>query len=191
MSMLTGIVARKKNSLPSAALALAYFVFFLFTLGNIVVGQQPEAGVKLADDWTSKIFKTTTAFNWEPVAAVFLPGVAFFFSPVNVLVALVLSALVFLNITVALFSYDASKVCRARPGFAGMLGFLPSFFAGFSCCVPTFLIAVGTAVPAFTVFFVEVRPFLIPGSILLMLLGLWWSLMRLSMTPGVKQAFRT
>ena len=47
---------------------------------------------------------------------------------------------------------------------------------GFVCCVPTFIITLGTISVTFTVFFIEIRQYLIPVSLAIMSVNLIWSL---------------
>ncbi|MCH8049283.1 hypothetical protein IH979_01055 [Patescibacteria group bacterium] len=128
------------------------------------------------------MFKTIAPFLWEPVATLEIVGLTLFISPLNYVLDLILSVLVFLNILVAVYSFSLARVCNIRPGFHGILGFFPAFLTGFACCVPTFIIALGAVATGFTVFFIAIRPFLIPVSIAIMTWGYWWSVHRIK--PG-------
>lgn len=160
--------------------AVIYFVFYLWSIGS--VQRLPGAEVwnfLLLDNWAQLMWKTIAPFLWENVAFLEVAGYTIFLSPINLAIALLLSVLVFLNLLVAIYSLSLSRVCNVRPSFHGALGFLPAFLTGFACCVPTFVIAFGALASSFTVFFIQIRPFLIPASILIMIWGYWWSVRRI------------
>lgn len=181
-SKISIILKDKKTKRISLLVAIAYFLFYLYSIGNIAFVEMPESfSFRVIDDWKNKIFKPVAPFLWESIAVFYIyNGLSVFFSIPNFILAAILSFLVFLNIAVAVYSYSVSKVCRFRPGNKALIGFLPSFFTGFACCVPTFLIALGPVLASFTIFFIEVRPFLIPISFILMILSLIWSSKRIS-----------
>jgi len=177
------LILRDKKSKRSGLLAaVIYFLFYLYSIGNITaVIEMPESFTfRVLEDWQDKVFKTIAPFIWEAIAVFYVyKGLVFFFSIPNLIIAFILAFLVFLNIAVAVYSYSLSRVCQLRPGYKGLLGFLPSLFTGFVCCIPTFLIALGPVLASFTIFFIELRQFLIPLSVILMILGLFWSINRI------------
>ncbi len=168
-----------------AAMGTSFFLFYLLSIGNLTGATHQSFSVQVVPDWLNQMFKPIAPWMWEPIARLQGFGVSLLLAPLNLLVGIVLASLVFLNMAVAAFSYRLSRVCQIQPGFKGVLGFLPGLLSGFACCVPTFLIALGPALASFTVFFIELRPFLIPASVLLMTAGLKWSLDRIpETTPG-------
>lgn len=181
MRKLFRIIRNKKAKWTGLAAGFAYFLFYLYSIGNITIVEMPESfSFRIVDDWQDKIFKPIVPFLWEAIAVFYIyRGLIFLLSVPNLIVALFLALLVFLNIAVAVYSYSLSRACQFRPGFKGLLGFLPSLFTGFTCCVPTFLIALGPVLASFTVFFIKLRPFLLPVSFILMMIGLIWSVKRI------------
>lgn len=160
--------------------AVIYFVFYLWSIGSIRVLPGAEAWNWMAlSNWQELMWKVIAPFLWENVAYLEVAGLTIFLSPLNLVIALILSVLVFLNLHVAIYSLSLSKVCNVKPGFHGALGFLPAFLTGFACCVPTFVIALGALASSVTVFFIEIRPFLIPASVVIMIWGYWWSVRRI------------
>lgn len=189
MEKIFRILKYKKAKRIGLVIGVIYFIFYLYSIGNITIVEMPESlSFRVVDGWQEKIFKPIAPFLWEPIAVFYIyKGVSIFFSVPNFVIALFLSLLVYLNIAVAVYSYSLSKVCQFRQGFKGPLGFLPSLFTGFTCCVPTFLIALGPVLANFTVFFIKIRQFLIPISFIIMILGLLWSLKRIP--PNYIQIF--
>lgn len=172
------ILKDKKARWAGLAAGFVYILFYLNGIGNIAIVEIPESlSFQVVDDWQDKIFKPIVPFLWEAIVVFFLfGGLIFLLSVPNLLIAFLLGLLIFLNMAVAIYSYSLSRECRVRPGFQGLLGFLPGLFTGFACCVPTFLIPLGPVLASFTVFFIKLRPFLIPASIVLMAGGLIWSI---------------
>lgn len=175
------ILKDKKSKRIGLVVGIIYFLFYLYSIGNIAIVEGYESfSFKVADNWQDKIFKVRTPYIWESIAAFHIyKGLSFFLSIPNLIIALLLAFLVFLNIAIAAYSYSISKVCQFQPGFKGLLGFLPSFFTGFACCVPTFLIALGPVLASFTIFFIKIRQLLIPFSFFLMIIGIIWSTKRI------------
>lgn len=181
MEKMLTILRDKKAKRIGLLVGIIYFLFYLYSIGNITVIEMPESfAFRVVDDWQDKVFKTIAPFLWEATAVFYVyKGLVIFISIPNFIIALILAFLVFLNIAVSVYSYSLSRVCQLRPGYKGLLGFLPSLFTGFACCVPTFLIALGPVLASFTVFFIEIRQFLIPVSVILMIAGLFWSVNRI------------
>ena len=177
MKKIFKILQDKKSKRIGLLVGILFLVFYLYSIGNIITVEMPDSfKFRVIDDWQDKVFKEIAPFLWEPIAVFYIyKGFSIFISIPNIAIALLLSVLVFLNISVAVYSYSLSRVCSVRPDFRGLLGFLPSFFTGFACCVPTFLIALGPALASFTLIFIDIRPFLIPASIILMVGSLIWS----------------
>lgn len=182
MSKMLTIMKDRKARWMGFLAGTGFLLFYLYSIGNFTNAGIPiYFSFQVARDWPDKIFKTIAPFLWEPIAVLYLfRGWAFFISIPNLIIAFTLSLFLSLNISVAVFTYSLPKVCRPKSSLKGIMGVLPSFLVGFACCVPTFLIALGSAVASFTVFFAQIRPFLIPVSIGLMIWGLLSSLKRIS-----------
>lgn len=182
MSKMLTILKDRKARLIGLLAGTGFLLFYLYSIGNLTNAGIPISfSFQVARNWPDKVFKTIAPFLWEPIAVLYLiRGWAFFISIPNLLIAFSLSVFLSLNISIAVFTYSLPKVCRPKSSLKGIAGVLPSFLVGFACCVPTFLIALGSAVASFTVFFSQIRPFLIPASIALMIWGLVSSLKRIS-----------
>jgi len=179
---LSRILKNKRAFWVALVLGLAYFIFYLWSVQNIIIlPATPSWSLDILPSWQELIFRTRTAFLWEPIGALYLSGgFTFMIAPFNILLGLILALLVFLNVLVAVYSYSLSQVCSVKPGAHGLLGLLPGVLTGFACCAPTFVIALGAVASSFTVFFISIRPFLIPASILLMIWGYWFVLKRIT-----------
>lgn len=175
------IIKKDKSSKWSAYLAgLLYFIIYLVSIENIILTSGKGFSFLVAQDWTTKLFQQKVAFLWEPIGTLSLGPFSFFISIPNLLIAVLLGLLVALNILIAVFSYRLPKVCNVKHKYAGVLGFLPATLTGFACCAPTFLLALGPlASVGLTAYFITLRPFLIPLSVLLMIGSLIWMLKKI------------
>jgi hypothetical protein len=129
---------------------------------------------KIVENWSDIIFKQTAPFLWEPIAKFYIyGGVVFFISVPNIILDLFLSILVFLNISLAFYNY---YIYPLRPGVIGLISLVPSLFTGFVCCVPTIFLTLGAVSTSFTAFFISIRQYLLPVSVLIMLFNIYWTL---------------
>lgn len=176
------ILKDKKSFLIAFIIAIAYFLFYIWSIQNFIkLPAVPVWEVQILANWPELLFRTRTAFLWEPVGAFYLAGgYTFMIAPFNLILAGILSVLVFVNVLVAVYSYSLSRVCGVKPGAHGLLGLFPGLLTGFACCAPTFVIAIGAVASSFTVFFISIRPYLIPASILLMVWGYWFVTKRIT-----------
>ena len=175
MNKLAYIMKDKRSRKYALMIGVIYLLLYLVSIGNLTIIRMPEIlKLRLIDDWQSKMFKPIAPFLWESIAVLYIyGGLTLFISVPNILVALFLTILVFFNIATAVYSYNIMPI---RPGFKGLIGLVPSLFTGFVCCVPTFIITLGAISTSFTVFFIEIRQYLIPVSVIIMVLNLIWSI---------------
>ena len=172
-------IIRKKPKplLTGMLIGLLYLLLYLFSIEHLFRSGQ-TAAFTMVEEPLGRMLMMRAPFLWEPVAALALAGFTLFVSPLNLLLGSLLGFLVGVNIMVAVFSYQFRNTCRINTGY-GLAGVLPGMLSGFACCAPTFIIALTPALGSFTVFFLAIQPFLIPFSLIVMLLGLYWSVSQL------------
>jgi hypothetical protein len=156
-------------------ISLIYFTLYLYSVGNLIFTTDSRFLVlNVVPTWRQTLLKPIAPYLWESIAVLRIAGgLSLFISVPNLLLDVFLSTLVFLNITSAMYSY---QVLPIRPGLRGLIGLVPSLFTGFACCVPTFIITLGAISTSFTMFFIEIRQYLVPLSVLVMVANLVWSL---------------
>lgn len=192
------LVARRSRPPRVAGLltGAAYVLAYLYSVQNIVVtpGRPAIAGadtpsVIVVGDWSVQMWKSIAPFVWEPIVAVhLLPSLAVLLSPLNLFVALVLGALVALNVAVAVERVRRAGSARRRTGAVkGVIGAAPGLLTGFTCCVPTVVLALGSLAAGFTVAVIAVRPYFIPAAALALALNLVWGARRLRCELGAAQ----
>jgi hypothetical protein len=176
------LATRRARRLGVAAGAVG-LLLYLVAIGDIGISIHGAYGrfteipsAQVADDWPATLFASRAPFLFEPVLALYLlPHVALFLSAGNLLLGAVLAALLGLNVAVAGYATRQQLACR-RTSYSRVLGVLPAFLTGFTCCVPSFLLLVGASVAAVLVpVFLPLRPYLFPLSLLLMAATLAWS----------------
>lgn len=151
-----------------------YFFLYYWSINYLNFGFK-DVYIKWSPNWRELMFKQVSTFLFEPIGILQNFGIQFLVSPVNILIGLLLSLLVFLNVTASLYIYKLPKQCRIDQNFNGLIGILPSFLTGFACCAPTFLISLssifGSSVSFLSPFFV----WLLPVSIMILVYGLFKS----------------
>lgn len=180
LKKLSIILRHKKPLLIGLLVGITFFIIYLISVGHLIKTPVSDFSLSIVEDLPEKLFKTRAPFIWEPIAVLNFFKVSLFIS-INLVLGIILSALVFFNIGIAVFSYSVRKICMINPGGAkSLVGILPAMFTGFACCVPTFIIALAPALASFTVFFIQIQPFIVPASIIIMSWGLYWSLSRIT-----------
>lgn len=161
-----------------------YGLAYLYSVQNIVVAPgvdliagAPVPSASVAADWSAKMWKPIAPFVWEPVVGLFpLRSVAVFISVPNLLLALVLGALVGLNVSLAAERTRAARAAGSPSGsMKGLLASAPSLLTGFTCCVPTVILAMGSLAASFTIAIIALRPYFIPAAVVALSANVFWS----------------
>ena len=183
----TKIILSSRKSLLSGAIAgVAFILLYLVSIEHLSFTVKGFSFF-MVDNPLTRALVMRAPFMWEPIASLSFFGIQLFISPLNIIVGLILAALVFLNIAVAVFSYAYRKVCSSRPGYS-IAGILPAMFSGFACCVPTFIITLAPVLGSLTVFFVQIQPYMLPLSLILMSYSLFFSVSRLPLSQIIVAA---
>ncbi len=169
------LIVKDNNSRKYGFIAgIIYFLIYLWSIGNLTIIQMPEVFMfKVIENWPDLIFKQVAPYLWEPIAKFYIyGGLVFFLSAPNLILDIFLSILVYLNISLAFYSYC---IYPLRPGVMGLISLVPSLFTGVVCCVPTIFLTLGAASTSFTALFISVRQYLVPISIIIMLVNVYWT----------------
>jgi len=148
-----------------------YFMVYYWSIDYLNFGVSGSL-IRWSPMWRSLIFKPISSFLFEPIGVIQNFGIQLFIAPVNILIGLVLSGLVFLNITASLYIYKLPKQCRLDHNFNGLIGILPSFLTGFACCAPTFLISLSSVIGSSASFLSPFFAWLLPLSFIFLIWGL-------------------
>lgn len=149
--------------------ALVYLVIFQIAVGDLTIdGAARPASVFVVGDWTSMSLRTRAHFQFEAVAVLQAPLLAWLVSPINITIGLVLGLLTGFQMALVRIARRSAAVCGLSPA-AGVLAGLPGLLAGSACCAPVLLILLGVQV---TASLVTLMGLLIPAAFVFLLLGL-------------------
>lgn len=149
----TDVIRRTRAALAAAAdrrdarlvflgLGSVYLLIYLATIGNLSVGSgSGPLTVRLVEDF-SLAFETTGFFRYEAIAVISLGGLTYLFSPLNLLLASVLSALVGANAALSYLGLVQPRACGLEAS-SGAFASVPALLSGAACCGPTILLVIG------------------------------------------------
>jgi len=153
---------------------IIYFLLYYWSIGYLNFGAS-GSHIRFSSNWLGLVFKRSSTFLFEPIGSVQNLGVQLLVSPVNILIGLLLSVLVFFNVMAAFYIYKLPKQCRIDHKYTGLIGILPSFLTGFACCAPTFLIPLASIIGSSTAFLSSILQWFLPLSVLLLIYGIYKS----------------
>lgn len=167
------ILSVRKVKYTAASIMIIYFLLYLWSI-NYLNFSKSDNSFKLVflSNWNQLIFKRSSTFLFEPIGYLELfRSIRILISPINILLGIFLSLLVFINIASVMYMYSLPKQCRIDTKFSGLVGILPSFLTGFACCVPSFLIPLASILGSTTAIITDIFIWILPVSIVLLLYG--------------------
>lgn len=161
--------AQNRNRIAGLT-ALGYAFFYLYSLGDFTFYGPPAWDAYInALSW-ERMFSARSLLQFESVAVLELGYLVWLISPLNLLMALLLSGLLAANIHGALYLRAQPRVCGSGSGGA-LAGALPAILAGGACCAPNLLLLVGIpSLGALSAYF----GWLLPLSLLALMLNRIW-----------------
>jgi hypothetical protein len=140
--------ARRDSRLVALVAGLGYLALYLVTVGDLAVlgGTADGFTVRTVDD-LSRAFASVGFFRFDAVAVVAVGPLTYLFSPLNLLVATVLSALVGANAALSYLGLVQPRACGLEAS-TGVLAGVPALLSGAACCGPTVLLVVGVQASA-------------------------------------------
>jgi len=148
-----------------------YLVLYLVTVGDISVAGGGAGGltVRTVDD-LSRAFASLGFFRFDAVAVVSAGPLTYLFSPLNLLVTVVLSSLVGANFALSYLGVVQPRACGLESSTGVLAGF-PALLSGAACCGPTILLVIGVQASATVItgfqFLVPVALAMLVGGLLL------------------------
>jgi hypothetical protein len=124
-------------------ISLGYFALYLFTIGDLAVvnGGAGSLSVRTVED-LSRAFVSQGFFRFDAIAIVSIGPLTYLFSPLNVVVAAILSSLVGANFALTYLSLVQPRACGLEAS-TGVFAGIPALLSGAACCGPTILLVVG------------------------------------------------
>jgi hypothetical protein len=130
------------------AAGISYLLLYLFTVGDLsfVGGGTSPLAIRTVDD-LSRAFASLGFFRYGAIAVVSLGPLTYLFSPLNLLIALVLSSLVGANVALTYLGLVQPRACGLESS-TGILAGIPALLSGAACCGPTILLVIGVQASA-------------------------------------------
>lgn len=126
----------------SLACGIGYAVLYLYAIGDLALASPAAWGWRTAPLSLERLLDARVPFRFEPVAIADAGHAVFLVSPLNLLLASVLAALLTANIHGVLYLRSNPQTCRAgRIGLAA--GAAPALMAGGACCAPSLILLLG------------------------------------------------
>lgn len=119
-----------------------YGMFYLYAIGDLNLLGPPVWDAYLAELSVERIFSVRSTLMFEAVAVLEAGYLIWLVSPLNLLIAGLLSGLFIANVDGALALRRQARACSVGRG--GLLaGALPALLAGGACCAPSLLLLLG------------------------------------------------
>ena len=167
-ALAVGVVPRRSDARLVFGLAsAAYLLVYLFTVGDLTLTGRGGLEALVVPD-LSRALVSTGFFRFDAVAAVEAGPVRYLFSPLNLVVALALAALVGLNLALTYLGWTQPRACGLESS-GGVLAGIPALLSGAACCGPTLLLVLGVQASAALIAGFQL---LVPVAIVLLLGGL-------------------
>jgi hypothetical protein len=160
---------RRRRSRIAIFAALAYAGFYLFAIGDVDLVGPPAWDARLGEVTAQRILSARAPFQFEAVAVLEAGYLVWLVSPLNLLVAAILAALLAANIAGALY-LRAHAQCGTG-GKSTLGSALPALMAGGACCAPSLILLLG--VPGLGALAAWL-PWLVPVSMFALAANRWW-----------------
>ena len=165
----------------AVAVGLIYALGYLYALGDLSAAFRPVWDLRLGDP--ARLLDQRALFQFEAIAMLQAGALVWLISPLNLLIAGVLGALLALNIDGAWALWQRPAACGIGARSSGVLAAVPALAAGGACCAPSLLLLLGIpGLGAFAALFA----WLVPLSLLLLVASRYWQ--RRQGAPGWREA---
>lgn len=166
---ISGALGRRDGKAIFAVATVAYFVGLEWLSRDLGPGDGSVGAVVVSDPLATAV-RRTALFQFEPVALLSLGPVEYLVSPIDAAVAVLIAALVGVNLAVSWVAWRGPSACRVNPGVGAVAG-LPGLVSGFACCGPTILLVVGLQASAGLVAALQ---WALPVAVLALVASLLW-----------------
>lgn len=135
--------SRKDSRSLFLGAGVAYLVLYLVTVGDLsfVSAKSGALSIRTVDDVT-RAFASLGFFRFDAIAIVSVGPLTYLFSPLNLLLTVVLSSLVGANIALTYLGLVQPRACGLEASTGALAG-IPALLSGAACCGPTILLVVG------------------------------------------------
>lgn len=164
-----GAVVRRRDAGAVVAIAsIGYLLVYSFAVGDLSVGARGGFSFLVVDQPLQRLFMSRGFFSYEPIALIEVWGLRYLFSPIDLLLALVLAGLVGVNLGLTYLGLVQPKACGLEAS-SGVLAAVPALLSGVACCGPAILVVVGIQATGLLIAGFEL---LVPIAVVLLVLSL-------------------
>lgn len=143
------VLSRRRYRALALGVGGLYLLVYLYAVGDFGLYPGADTGIRtlVVEDPLDRVFDTSGAFRFEPVARV-VAGPLTILVSLNLLLGVVLAGLVGLNVALATLTLRQPAACgieegsRAR-GAVGVVALAPGLLTGSACCGPVILLVLG------------------------------------------------
>lgn len=160
-------VGRRDAGLVVAATTLGYLLLYLVATRTLLPGTG-RVGLLVTDRPLELLLRRNGLVSFEPLARVDLGVATLLVSPVELLLAGGVAALVGLNVGLSYLAWRQPAACGISPG-TGLLAAVPALLSGSACCAPVLFVVLGLQVSGLALATLEV---LLPVSVALLVASL-------------------
>lgn len=154
---------------------LIYAFIYLWAVGDVSVhAWRTEFSVIWTQAPLEMLFKQRSFFYFEGIAIINVPVATYLFSPVNLILGLLLGVLVGLNLAFTYLSFKGSSAYQGR-GVLTFLVSIPALLAGMTCSAPLVLVLLGVQASAWVL---ALFSYLVPIALLMLSGALVFNIVR-------------
>lgn len=138
-----GAVGRRRDAGAVVVIAsLGYLVVYSWAVGDLSLAAGRDLSVVLVERPLQRALMSRGFFSFEPIALIDAGGLRYLLSPIDLLFAIVLSALVGINLGLTYLGLVQPKACGLEAS-TGVFAAIPALLSGVACCGPAILVVVG------------------------------------------------
>ena len=138
-----GVALRRRDAgLVLAGSALGYLLAYSVAVGDLALSGGGGVSVLVVERPLDRAFRSMGYLSFEPIARVDAFGLVYLFSPLDALLALVLSALVGVNLALTYLGLVQPRACGLEAS-SGVFAAVPALLSGAACCGPAIFAVVG------------------------------------------------
>lgn len=138
-----GAVLRRRDAGAIVGIAsIGYLVIYSYAVGDLSLVADSGFSMLVVDKPLERIFMSRGFSSFEPIALVDAWGLRYLFSPINLVLAVILASLVGANLGITYLGLVQPKACGLEAS-TGVVAAIPALLSGAACCGPVFLVVVG------------------------------------------------
>lgn len=168
-------------------LSLVYGLVYYWSAGFISFSSKARFKLNIIHEPLSKLWQNRGPFLWEPIAQVEIPFFGYILISVpNLLLGLILTMLVFANLTLLIMTLRHPSTCSLKSSkkSSRLAALFPSLFAGFGCCAPSIALLWLSLFGNVSTLLILASRWMMPLGLLLLIINILYSYKSLRISPS-------